>query len=125
MNYVIRCRYQYISSCGIVWTDWYVWDCNYNTEDEANEKLKEARQNTIITDKKTKLKHEYEKYPVEKYEADVKKFKEDLEAAKADFATIKKMKKPWAAAARKERKRLLEMSNEDKVQYLATKRATE
>lgn len=121
-QYVIRCRYQHRAHEGVVWTDWFVWESNYIPEDRIKEALKAARDDSAQTDKITKLKHEYEAYPAEQYEIDCIETQKRVEAAKADFATIKRMKKPWLAKARKERKKLLEMSNDEKVQHLANKR---
>lgn len=123
MEYVVKSRYQYRSRDGIVWSDWFVCDNKHVDEKDIKDVLKQYKESSVHTDKITKLKHEFDIMDADIYEQEYKEFLDSVEAAKKDFATIKKIKKPWQAAARKERKKLAEMSNDEKLQYLARKRS--
>lgn len=122
-EFVIECRYQYREREGIVWTDWFVYDSTHIPEADAKEALKSLKKLTETTDRITKLKHEYRLKDADEFEQEHIEFLKRVEEAKADFKTIKKMKKPWLAKSRKERKQLAEMSNDEKVNHLAQKRA--
>ena len=121
-EFVIECRYQFRSRNGVEWTNWFVSDAKRIPESEIKDALKLSKDFSSNTDKVTKLKHEYRALDADEYEMRQAKFLEHVEECKKDFATIKKMKKPWLAKARKERKKLADMSNDEKVQYLAKKR---
>ena len=114
----IETRYEYISKDGKVWSDWYVMI--HPTED-AEERLKAVKAMSVSTDKITKLKHEYRLKDEETYNEEFIKKKKKVEEHKKDFASIVPMKKPWLKEARKERKKLKEMSNAEKVLYRARK----
>ena len=121
-NFVIQCRYEYRKRGGVEWTDWFVIDSTHRSLEETKAELKNLKELTKATDRITKLKHEYREYDAETYENEYNEYLKHVEEAKNDFATIKRMKKPWAAKALKERKALQEMDNADKVMYLAKKR---
>ena len=121
-EFVVECRYQHRSREGVVWGKWFVCDNKHFPEADIKNVLKQYKESSANTDKVTKLKHEYRELDADVYEQQYLEFLKRVEEAKKDFATIKKMKKPWQAAARKERKKLAEMANNEKVEYLARKR---
>ena len=120
-NLIAQCRYEYLSAEGKVWTEWFPFQVDPFSEEEAKDVLKNIRSMTQDIDRKTKLKHEYKELLISDYEAYINKKKADAAAAKADFKTIEKMKKPWAKESRKTIKKLREMSNAEKVQWKANK----
>ena len=121
-EFVIECRYEFRSREGVKWTEWFVCDTQHIPENELKDALKALKESSKNTDKVTKLKHEYRELDADEYERRYQNFLKDVEEKKKDFATIKKMKKPWQSKAAKERKKLREMSNDEKVEYLARKR---
>lgn len=121
-SFVIECRYQFRAHEGVVWTDWFVSDSHHIPEDKIKAALKAAKESSANTDKVTKLKHEYREKDADEYEREYIEYLKHVEECKKDFATIKRIKKPWLAKARKERKKLQEMSNDEKVIHLASKR---
>ena len=57
----IRCRYQYWSSEGIKWTNWFYQPTGEaKTLEDFETLLKKYRKDIENIDKSTKLKHEYE-----------------------------------------------------------------
>ena len=124
-EFVIECRYQFRYRDGVKWTNWFVSDTKHIPEDQLKNAIKLLKEASANTDKVTKLKHEYREKDAEEYEKEYEEFLKRVNEAKEDFAKIKKMKKPWAVKARKERKVLAEMPNNEKVEYLAKKRKTQ
>lgn len=61
MEYSIICRYQKLTREGVKWTPWF---SRGTTKDlvEAKQMLKKRREDSKITDRVTKLKHQYEIY---------------------------------------------------------------
>ena len=121
-EFVIECRYEFRSREGIKWTEWFVCDIRHIAEADIKDAMKALKESSKNTDKVTKLKHEYRELDADEYERRYQNFLKDVEEKKKDFATIKKMKKTWQASSRKERKKLAEMTNDEKVEYLARKR---
>lgn len=60
MKYCIFCRYEYWTSEGKQFNNWFNTHKLFDKEDEANSVLKEMKEFVKTCDKSTKLKHEYE-----------------------------------------------------------------
>ena len=60
LKYCIYCRYEHWNSEGKKFTKWFSSNELFDTEDEANAKMKEMKEFVKACDKATKLKHEYE-----------------------------------------------------------------
>ena len=95
MEFVVECRYQYRAFGGVEWTDWYIVSSKHIPEEEIKAVLKEYSTFTKSTDRITKLKHEYRAKDAAEYEREYQQFLERVEYKKKDFATIKRIKKPW------------------------------
>ena len=59
MVYVIFCRYEYLSSDGKKFTEFFKTDNTFDSEDKVKERIKELKTLSSSTDKHTKLKHEF------------------------------------------------------------------
>lgn len=124
-NYVIKQRYEFLARGGVKWTNWHVIDSEPRNSKDTDMRISELCEKIKPCDHITKLRHEYAKMTYEDYEDAHRKRVLDAEEARKDFDTIKKIKRPWAAAARKERKALQQMDNVEKTMYLARKRKLE
>lgn len=107
--YVVRSRYEYRTNNGKEFTNWFLLSPEYRNETESNKFIAETKKLYADIDKKTKLNHEYELYPVEKYEQDKFELEKSVEAAQkrdeAYFASDEwKELKHKKYEARKERK---------------------
>lgn len=124
-NYVIKQRYEFLTRDGAKWTNWHVIDGTSRNSKDTDTQINELREKIKSCDRITKLHHEYDKMPLDDYEAGRRKIMLDAKEARENFDSIKKTKKPWAYAARKERKALQQMDNAEKTMYLARKRKLE
>jgi len=122
MKYIVQCRYQYRHCDGVRWSKWFTYDSNDYSESEVKNIISEYYNNVAKEDKITKLKHEFRQYSFDQYNKDYKSLIKEVDRRKVDFASIKPMKKIWLKESRKERKKLQQMNNAEKVLYLVKKR---
>ena len=118
-KYIAECRYEWLSSEGKIWSEWFPMASVEFDDVDMKQTLKDLAKSTADIDRKTKMKHEYRAMlsaDYEKYLSDIKK--KAVEAVE-DFKTIKKMKRPWANKSRKMIRELRAMSNAEKVEWKA------
>lgn len=94
MNYIVQCRYEYVSGCGDAkWTSWFAVSAKTYSEEEIDDVLKEHNKATIELDRRTHLKHEYRKYDADLYENELKRMHAESEKSKEIAAALKKEQK--------------------------------
>lgn len=59
-KFIVFCRFQYHTSVGVEWTKWFPCKVSDMTEAEAIAAMQKLKDGSVDTDKKTKLKHEFE-----------------------------------------------------------------
>lgn len=59
MVYAIFCRYEHRTSTGKEFTEYFLTDNLFNSEDDVKNRIKELKELSNPIDKSTKLKHEY------------------------------------------------------------------
>lgn len=77
-KFVIECRYEYWSSTGKTFCDWFVRDTNPLSENDANEFIKQYKKDFKFIDEKTKIKHEYRLKSYSEYQEDMKALRNDI-----------------------------------------------
>jgi len=73
-KYIIMSRYEYWTSEGKKFTDWFVLDSKPITKNEANEVIKKHKDNFKFIDQKTKLTHEYLLKDYNEYQNEYKEY---------------------------------------------------
>lgn len=94
-EYIIQCRYEWRSSNGTVWTNWFAYDTTRYPDSSIKAVLKDAQNVIKNIDKVSKLKHEYRAYDADVYEHEYLQLVEDAKIAEEEFKKIPRMKKPW------------------------------
>ena len=94
MNYIVQCRYEYVSSYGDAkWTSWFAVSAKTYSGEEIDNVLEEHNKATIELDRRTHLKHEYRKYDADLYENELKRMHAESEKSKEIIAALKKEQK--------------------------------
>lgn len=109
-KYIILARYEYWSSNGKSWTNWFVNNSTSMSKDEANNIIDTTKKAFAFIDQKTKLKHEYMLKNYTEYKKEQSDLLKDLEEMNnkqneyfksAEYKELQK-KKRQAAKERKE-----------------------
>lgn len=66
-KFIIKKRYEYFSSEGKQFTDWFVYDATPVDEKTGNERIKQAKNEFKDIEHITKLKHEYQLFDYDEY----------------------------------------------------------
>lgn len=112
-HYIIIGRYEHWTNNGKVFTQWFPYNTNPMSIDEAKEKIKEMKQGFVFIDKKTKLKHEYDVKLFDEYQHEQDEMTKNIEKINkslleykqsAEYKELQK-KKRQAAKERKERQK--------------------
>lgn len=93
MNYIVQCRYEYVSSCGDAkWTSWFAVSAKTYSEEEIDNVIVEYKKTTADVDRRTHLKHEYRKCDADLYENELKRMHAESEKSKEITAALKNRK---------------------------------
>lgn len=112
-KFVIECRYEYWSSTGKTFCNWFVWNTTPLLENEANELIKQYKKDFKFIDEKIKLNREYRFKVYSEYQEDMKALNNDIKKMakeqekylKSDEYKELQKKKRQSAKERKERQK--------------------
>lgn len=120
-QYIVICRYEYVSSGGKEFTKWFVEDSTPRELDDTKQKIKKLKGDCKDIDTKTKLKHEYDVKLYSEYLKELEEIKNRASEAtrkyeeykKSDeYKAIQKRKRQQAKEAKERQKRYAELHPE-------------